>query len=273
MTAAIAGRTLVSRVTALFSENIESCGERNKLNLAFTSHEPFLAFFALAGLDTGVSSHLFSRLPEPGATLTFELFSINDDTEVYRNADSCDNSCDHDSCDGYFSDDDSCDHHCCDDNDNTCPYRHKRRRDYNDASISPYSDENPGTYNNLPLYQVPPINDDDSNCPSPDKLYVRFLYRNSNGTSDASNSSPLAPIPLFGNTQSSMSFRQFKDITGKIGIADATKWCSVCESDAFFCRGAEPRKKQHPLLAIFLSSAGTLLAVSVVVFIVTATVL
>jgi hypothetical protein len=265
MTSAIAGRTLASRVTALFSDNIESCGERNKLNLAFTSHEPFLAFFALAGLDTGELSHLFSRLPEPGATLTFELFSIDHDTDSHRNADSCD----HHSCNDDDSDDDSCNCDYCYD-DEAHPYRPKSRRSDNDGSVTPYDNENAGTYHELPLYQVPVS--DESSCPSPDNIFVRFLYRNSTSSfSNPSNCSPLVPIPLFGNTQSSIPFKHFKDIMGKIGIPDATKWCSVCESDAFFCQGAEPRKKHHRLLAIFLSSAGTLLAVSIVIFIVTLT--
>lgn len=72
-THAIAGRTLAGRVVHLFSQNINSRGERNKLNLVFTSHEPFLAFFALA--DLSASSGLFTQLPHHGATMTFELFS------------------------------------------------------------------------------------------------------------------------------------------------------------------------------------------------------
>ncbi|KAK3905617.1 histidine phosphatase superfamily [Staphylotrichum tortipilum] len=82
-TSAVAGRTLCSRVASLFAENIESRGERNKLNLAFTSHEPFLAFFALTNLAAGhgSSSDVFSQLPEPGATLTFELFSVDPDVD------------------------------------------------------------------------------------------------------------------------------------------------------------------------------------------------
>ncbi|KAK4133047.1 phosphoglycerate mutase-like protein [Trichocladium antarcticum] len=72
-THAIAGRTLAGRVVHLFSQNIDSRGERNKLSLVFTSHEPFLAFFALA--DLSASSGLFTQLPHHGATMTFELFS------------------------------------------------------------------------------------------------------------------------------------------------------------------------------------------------------
>ncbi|KAK4100956.1 phosphoglycerate mutase-like protein [Parathielavia hyrcaniae] len=104
----IAARTLATRVFGQFSENVESCGKHNKLNLAFTSHEPFLAFFALANPDGAE----FSRLPEPGAALIFELFSVDSiladryglpesssNYESYSDAGCCDNtSCNHGSC-------------------------------------------------------------------------------------------------------------------------------------------------------------------------------
>ncbi|KAG7294235.1 hypothetical protein NEMBOFW57_004305 [Staphylotrichum longicolle] len=99
----IAGRTLCSRVAALFAENIESGGKRNKLNLAFTSHEPFLGFFALANLANGASSNIFSQLPDPGATLTFELFSI--ETEA---TDSYDSSTSYGHNVAYHDENDSC---------------------------------------------------------------------------------------------------------------------------------------------------------------------
>ncbi|KAK3304468.1 histidine phosphatase superfamily [Chaetomium strumarium] len=83
LTDAIAGRTLASRVTALFIENMQSRGARNKLNLAFTSHEPFLGFFALTNLSGGASERgPFAQLPRPAATLTFELFSVDQDREL-----------------------------------------------------------------------------------------------------------------------------------------------------------------------------------------------
>ncbi len=78
----IAGRTLAGKVANLFAQNIYSCGARNKLNLVFTSHEPFLAFFALAELSNGVSSDVFKQLPRHGATMTFELFSDGSHNET-----------------------------------------------------------------------------------------------------------------------------------------------------------------------------------------------
>lgn len=80
----VAGLTVASGAVALFTENIVSCGTRNKLNLIFTSHDPFVAFSAVAKnqfmhRDSG---HLSLELPQPGTAITFELFS-------YEPYDSC----------------------------------------------------------------------------------------------------------------------------------------------------------------------------------------
>lgn len=72
---AIAGRTLAGKVPDFFMNNINSRGKRNKLNLVFTSHEPFLAFFALSVPRCEYSDQLFKQLPYHGASMTFELFS------------------------------------------------------------------------------------------------------------------------------------------------------------------------------------------------------
>ncbi|KAL2016513.1 hypothetical protein VTK56DRAFT_3441 [Thermocarpiscus australiensis] len=76
MAGGIAGRTLAARVMDILYGNIESKGEKNKLSLVFTSHEPFIAFFELAKLTTGPSAEVFTQLPGHGAAMTFELFSI-----------------------------------------------------------------------------------------------------------------------------------------------------------------------------------------------------
>ncbi|GAB1313090.1 hypothetical protein MFIFM68171_03300 [Madurella fahalii] len=73
----VAGLTVASGAVALFTENIVSCGRRNKLNLIFTSHDPFIAFSAVAKSqfmhqDGG---HVSLDLPQPGTAITFELFS------------------------------------------------------------------------------------------------------------------------------------------------------------------------------------------------------
>lgn len=79
---AISGRTLAAKVMSLFMDNIRSGGEDSKLNLVFTSFEPFLAFFSLARLTAGPSYQLFNPLPHPGATMLFELFSLHDEDDV-----------------------------------------------------------------------------------------------------------------------------------------------------------------------------------------------
>jgi hypothetical protein len=204
LTHAIAGRTLASRVTALFTENIQSRGARNKLNLAFTSHEPFLGFFALTDLSGGTYDRgLFAQLPRPATTLTFELFSVDQDSELAN--------------------------------------------DKNKSTELP----SPSRSNNRIPY--PPI----------DKLHVRFLYHN---TTAANNErGVLVPYPLFGSGRSSMSFKHFNATMWQIGVANATTWCRVCESEALFCAAIDPPPPGIPALAAALLGALlTLVAVAIV---------
>ncbi|KAK3683684.1 histidine phosphatase superfamily [Podospora appendiculata] len=81
MIRAVSGRTMAARVVALFKENILSSGTANKLNLVFTSLEPFVAFFALA--TPGPPGSNFNLLPDPGAAMIFELFSIGNIDSSY----------------------------------------------------------------------------------------------------------------------------------------------------------------------------------------------
>ncbi|KAK7752659.1 hypothetical protein SLS62_005428 [Diatrype stigma] len=73
---AVAGRTLAGRVIAQFQGHLSSRQHTRKLNLMVGSFEPFLAFFALAGLADERSSGLFMQIPPPGSALVFELFSV-----------------------------------------------------------------------------------------------------------------------------------------------------------------------------------------------------
>ncbi|KAK4040545.1 histidine phosphatase superfamily [Parachaetomium inaequale] len=244
LTSAIAGRTLASRAVALFAENIESRGERNKLNLAFTSHEPFLALFALMDLAVGPYSHLFSRLPEPGAAVTFELFSVDQTADSYG-ADSYNNTGQNDEADWYGK--------------TRRSYKIKASHDHDDGDTTTDDDDNTNTYDDedtTTYYNGQPINpceqptnhDNDPLFPSADELYVRFLYHD---TSDPS--SPPTPCPLFGSSHTSIPFKHFNATIWSIGIANATSWCDACESsdNVFFCR--DPRHEHHHLLAVILS--------------------
>ncbi|KAL2135614.1 hypothetical protein VTI74DRAFT_7761 [Chaetomium olivicolor] len=292
LTSAVAGRTLAARVSSLFAENIESYGQRNKLNLAFTSHEPFLGFFALAGLATGPSSHLFRQLPGPGTTLTFELFSIEADdvgsfshppdshnrflnTNGRRHTDSCEGNtfnCCSDPITCHPNDNPHHDH-AADGNTNEgalCSHELKiAGRDdktaevhdegtiefFDDETADSYNEHSPGGHDE----QVTDPHNHNSGSrdtsgsyngkhsryvntypyPSIDQLRVRFLYRDS---CRKDSCEPFMPYPLFGSNELSMPFKHFQETVGRIGIANATKWCTVCESDAFFCHGAEPRR-------------------------------
>lgn len=255
LTSAIAGRTLASRTVALFAENIESRGTRNKLNLAFASHEPFFGFFALAQLATGPSANLFSRLPEAGATLTFELFSV--DSEDIDDAAPCDSpDClSEATCDGAGS---------CGNTPgavtnevSSITRRHRGRKHRRDTSKS--------------AFVYPPI----------EQLYVRFLYQNPNYTSPTWSPSSINddymayPLPLLSNggvdsTAVSVPFRHFSDVMSAVGVANASTWCNVCESteSVLFCKGAVDGpvavKQTNRVMAAMLGSAGTLFVVAFV---------
>lgn len=75
MIRAISGRTFAAKVLERLKLNMASKGSSNKLNLMFGSYEPLIAFFALSGLVNGPSGDTFKPLPNPGATMVFELFS------------------------------------------------------------------------------------------------------------------------------------------------------------------------------------------------------
>ncbi|KAL2179967.1 uncharacterized protein P884DRAFT_256289 [Thermothelomyces heterothallicus CBS 202.75] len=263
---AIAGRTLASRVAAIFAENIESRGERNKLSLAFTTHELFLGFFALANLTVGPSSHLFSQLPNPGATLAFELFSV-DEPIGSHNADSskADASC---RVDHYSKASGSCN-------------VRARRGSCETGAMSTCNTRNTNASNHLQPFssQAPTCRKSSTISPSfpdTDHLYVRCLYQNPdryNYSIKSGNSTPeLTPCPLFDSTHSAVPFKHFNAIVSAIGITDAASWCSACGSSdtVFFCKGAEPRTEQqhHHLLAALAGSMGTLLAMSLIGFLV-----
>ncbi|KAL2265590.1 hypothetical protein VTJ83DRAFT_6690 [Remersonia thermophila] len=269
----MAGRTLVSRVAALFSENMASRGERNKLNLAFTSHEPFLSFFALAGLLSGPSSHLFTQLPTPGATLIFELFSVNADemngAESLNNSDSEDHAddwCSSNRRDGETAEvessnqpgpEDPEDDHGHDESSNhdevgsdSDSYKPSEQHNTDDNEHTSYEERSPtSNLHSSKLRRRRSIST--VAYPSVDDLYVRFLYRN--GSADPKL--PPVPCPLFGNTRTAIPWRYFNEMAWAVGVANATSWCAACESDAFFCKGAEERREPHPKLAAFIGAS------------------
>ncbi|EGZ70724.1 phosphoglycerate mutase-like protein [Neurospora tetrasperma FGSC 2509] len=81
---AIAGRTMAGKVMEWFDSNFQTEGRTNKLNMAFTSIEPFFAFFSLSGLIDGPSGNQFrSHVPNPSAAMIFELFSKGGSDSVY----------------------------------------------------------------------------------------------------------------------------------------------------------------------------------------------
>ena len=73
---AVAGRTMAGKIVKWFDSNMQTEGRTNKLNLAFTSIEPFFAFFSLSRLVDGPSAGDFRHhVPKPSAAMIFELFS------------------------------------------------------------------------------------------------------------------------------------------------------------------------------------------------------
>jgi hypothetical protein len=73
----VAGRTLAQKVLDQFEDNQSWGGSHNKLTVMFGSFEPFLAFFSLARLQGAITDDEFKTIPEPGASMIFEL--IGDD--------------------------------------------------------------------------------------------------------------------------------------------------------------------------------------------------
>lgn len=80
---AVGGRTLAAKTVALLKQSMTSSGRFNKLNLAFTTIEPFVSFFALADLTTGPNAAEFKQIPEPGSAMVFELFSIGGNASIF----------------------------------------------------------------------------------------------------------------------------------------------------------------------------------------------
>lgn len=61
-----------------------------------------------------------------------------------------------------------------------------------------------------------------------DDLQVRFFFRN------ATVGEPTA-WPLFGQSEDSLPYSEFKTVLGARAINDVGEWCSMCESEAEFC--------------------------------------
>ncbi|WQF81918.1 Putative histidine phosphatase superfamily, clade-2 [Colletotrichum destructivum] len=71
----IAGRTFARKVVDALEANGNYGGYSNKMTIMFSSHEPFMAFFALAQLQQQYQTLLtpFWDIPENGAAMVFEL--------------------------------------------------------------------------------------------------------------------------------------------------------------------------------------------------------
>ena len=65
-----------------------------------------------------------------------------------------------------------------------------------------------------------------------DDLQVRFLFRN--GTRGE-----LKAFPLFGQSEDTMSYKDFSSELGARAISDPKVWCSTCQSEASFCSQPE----------------------------------
>jgi hypothetical protein len=74
----VAGNFLAYRIVGLLSDAIQTGGSVNKLNLLFSEFQPFMSFFALAGLPDQSSN--FRGIPNFGASMVFEVFSFPNTT-------------------------------------------------------------------------------------------------------------------------------------------------------------------------------------------------
>lgn len=75
---AVSGRTLAAQIVSRFTSVVQSSGNSDKLTLVFGSFQPFLAMFALMGLSGSQPDRLFERIPNAGAAMIFELFTLNE---------------------------------------------------------------------------------------------------------------------------------------------------------------------------------------------------
>jgi len=87
MIRAVAGRTMAAKTLTFLRENIRLGGATNKINIAFTTMETFVAWFALSGLVVGDNTAEFKPLPELGGMMVFELFSIGGNEDTYPDTD------------------------------------------------------------------------------------------------------------------------------------------------------------------------------------------
>lgn len=78
---AIAGRTMATRIMQAFYTTINTQGTSDKMTLAFGSHEPMVAFAALAGLIAPLNT-AFYNVPAPGSSFVFELISMQSENTV-----------------------------------------------------------------------------------------------------------------------------------------------------------------------------------------------
>lgn len=80
---AIAGRTLAAKVVSQLQESFNNEGSIDKLSVVFGSYEAFMSYFALADLVNVPGTAVFDDLPNPGAAMMWELFSVTSDTSTY----------------------------------------------------------------------------------------------------------------------------------------------------------------------------------------------
>jgi len=69
MIRAVSGRTMAAKTLAYLRDNIRLGGTVNKINIAFTTLETFVAWFGLSGLVTGDHMAEFKPLPEQGGMM------------------------------------------------------------------------------------------------------------------------------------------------------------------------------------------------------------
>ncbi|KAK2746331.1 hypothetical protein FQN57_003213 [Myotisia sp. PD_48] len=73
----IAGKTMAYNIVRSLQSNIKSKGSSNKLTMIFTDPKPMMAFASLSGLPNPNHSN-FRSLPNPGASMIIELFSMEE---------------------------------------------------------------------------------------------------------------------------------------------------------------------------------------------------
>ena len=80
-------------------------------------------------------------------------------------------------------------------------------------------------------------NDDGTNYPSDEELWVRFYFRNSTGDGSTDSSNGVQSYGIFdhGPSDTDLRWAEFESQMNDIMLSDLGDWCAICASSAIWC--------------------------------------